>query len=222
MKKMLLISVIVAAIAVPAMASLQVRVDYGPLGTGAGNGGAFAVTVTQGPVWFHPTGSTFLTFCMEYTESVNYGSTYYVDVTNSANEGGPPVGLDPLDAKTAALYVQWLGLSNPGDTLSDKYQLAMWQLEDEVEYKAGQWVVKGTSNLIHGAYQSFTTTDVNNLIATVGSPASIGNVRVLNLWNYSNSTGYAQDLLVWVPAPAAAGLAFLGLGMLGWVKRRIA
>jgi len=48
--------------------------------------------------------------------------------------------------------------------------------------------------------------------------ADIGNVRVLNM--YTTGGGLAQDQLYLIPAPGAALLGVIGLGLVAWMRRR--
>jgi hypothetical protein len=195
-----------------------------------GDGGPFAVTVIQGSLtWLGDDGVTtiqgpsqFETFCVERSESLSFGSEYYVDIQKYADRGGVG-GTTPLEYKTAALYRQWLDgpLSGYADST---YQLAMWSLEQEAVFNGGlnKWVDAATGNPLASVYQVGQTV-VTDLIDSVGNPSDLGNVRVMTLWTSWSLTGgfsgYAQDLLV-VPVPAAVLLGMLGLTAAGLKLRR--
>jgi hypothetical protein len=199
-----------------------------------GDGGPFAVTVIQGSLtWLGDDGVTtiqgpsqFETFCLERSESLSFGSEYYVDIQTYADRGGVGGPYDYLDPKTAALYRQWLDgpLSGYADST---YQLAMWKLEEEAAFRGtwgsgGDWYDTGTLKTLVSAYQVDPTL-VDSLIASVGNPSDLGNVRVMTLWkSWSEAGGFSgavQDLLV-VPVPAAVLLGMLGLTAAGLKLRR--
>jgi hypothetical protein len=177
-------------------------------------------------------GHDFITFCVERTQNIAFGTSYDVVLNTSALSnnsfyGGP---VDPLDPRTAYLFTQFemgqlsnynyntSGVNGAGltrETSANEFQKAVWYLENELTSATGQaaaWV-----------------TEANAAVAVGGSwydqwgANSIGNVRVLNLYavGHVGEESYGnQDQLVMIPAPAAAGLGALGLLIVGWVKRR--
>ena len=77
----------------------------------------------------------------------------------------------------------------------------------------------------HEMGQSGGFTNGITALADSAAPTDIGNVRVLNLWVLDSTGTVATDVqshLTIVPAPAALVLGALGLGLVGWVKRRLA
>ena len=241
MKRIIIFSIIaLTVLTMPAMAALstQIKVTAGP---GSGEGGAFWAEVVVGSISYPgvslPTGSTFLTFCVENDEYISLGSTYWVDIQTYATEGGSGGGsgspsIDPLDAITAALYHEYLGLYGGGDTTSatgDKYQLAIWQVEEEAVYDSGQsrWE-DGNGDPLGLSYQAISEATITSLVSGV-TGTSIGDVRVMTLWgnqdgpDYVGGGGlaYRQDLLV-VPVPGAILLGMLGLSVAGIKLRRFA
>jgi hypothetical protein len=228
MKRMIILSIItLGVLATPVLASLttKIKVTDGP---GNGPGGAFWAEVTQGTISYDsvviPTGTSFLTFCIENDESVTLGKEYWVEIQTYADAGGSGGGSpDPLDPITSALYTKWLSTEDTTDAaMATKYQLAMYYQEQEAMYgNDNKWYEGTGTTLLDSAYQTYTLTNITNLIATVGSPSSIGMVRVMTLWGDADKNLFAQDLLV-VPTPAAVLLGILGLGVAGWKLRKYA
>jgi hypothetical protein len=239
MKRIIILSIIaLGVLAAPALGALttQIKVTAGPR---TGDGGAVWAEVVTGSISYDgvywPTGTSFLTFCMENDEAISMGSTYWIDIEKMTREGGSggEIGpdsfskYDPLDPVTAALYRQWLSTEDTTDAATaDKYQLAIWKQEQEAIYKNDDdnWYKGDNTTLLHSAYQGFAPTgagSIQELIDSVGSPSSIGSVRVMTLWINQDKSGFAQDLLV-VPTPAAVLLGILGLGVAGWKLRKYA
>ena len=228
MKKLILTFAALILIAAPASADLlttKIEVTDGP---GNGNGGAFWAEVKIGSIeGIGGVGSKFPTFCIENDEYFSPGNRYWIDVETVARlggSGGPSP--DPLDPVSAALYTQWLNSEDTTNAATaTKYQLAIWKVEDEAVWDAKdkRWEKgNGLNQALDGAYNAYDTVTIDTLIASVGSPSSIGNVRVMTLWSNIDKTGVQQDMLVTVPAPAAIGLGMLGLGLIGWYMRRFA
>jgi hypothetical protein len=215
-------------VTVPAMADMaQVKMTQGP---GVGNGGAFNAEVMSGTISSLGPTTKFQTFCVELIEYFNPGLTYYADSRIAAYDGGAGGGNpDYLDPVTAALYTQYLGLNNLNDDIASQYQLAIWKIEQEIEWYNNDWVKFGTTTTIHSDYQQAKfdyTTAIEPLISGVGTPATIGNVRVMTLWSDYDPTngcfsGNRQDQLV-VPVPGAILLGMIGLSAAGLKLRRFA
>jgi hypothetical protein len=168
----------------------------------------------------------FQSFCLEAYEDVAIGSTYFAKLNDEAIAGGGnlgpagPDGGDPLSPQTAWLYAQFragpagalVGYDfSPGDGRKASawaFQQAIWHLEDEVGYQN----LAGLSPLA----QSFVTQ------AGLGGWTTIGNVRVLNLYPGLYAKTVNQDMLalVTIPAPGAVLLGSLGVGLVGYLRRR--
>jgi hypothetical protein len=193
-KKLVFISAVCAFLAAPALADMIITVNDG-LGTTVG--GEYMVTVAgTDPIGVYAPGETFSTFCVEMDEHIGFGGSYYVTLSNNALMGRMPPTGDPLNAQSASIYNYWLDSLAHTSANADNVQNALWY--EEVE--GGSYIKSLNTDLMWDA----------------------SNVMVMNLWNDSAHTSYAQDLLVRVPVPPAVLLGLLGLGVVGLKLRKYA
>jgi len=206
-----------------------------PGGMGAGEmgvtsfTGATSVSMASG---VGISGNLFQTFCLETNENITTGttlswSTLGTAAVNGGYSGGSP---DPLDARTAYLYHQFVSGSLSGYNYAQgggrvasatALQLAIWQIEGEIQpgalttayggnTQAQAWVAAATAAVASGAW------------------SGIGNVRIINPVTANGDE--QQSLLIEtttvvspVPLPPAAMLGIglmAALGGIGALRRR--
>jgi len=197
----------------------EFKVELGSYGTTGG--GEFKVELGSG--WsFSPAyleyDKGFESFCVEKNEHIRFSTEYYVKISTVAILGGvsgqepPGSGQDPLDEKTAYLYQQFVSGSlkgyDYGDTgvgrvtSANALQHVFWYIEGEESTAEGGWAI-GDHSLMDMFYQ-----DALNNAAGMG----IGSVRIMNV--------YADEACTQNRAPGAILLTGLGIGLVGWLRKR--
>lgn len=176
-------------------------------------GGPFKATV-QSAFGGYARGSTFDTFCVEFTEEFYPNVTYQAQISTQAvfgHDSDGTIGYDALTSKTAWLYSTWragvLGNyvagwnadDNP-DQLTGKDPGDLYALQDVI-WQTQNWVLPPTT----GANLGLET----NLLkaATDNANGSLYNVRIMQMWDsgYVGDPLHAhQDQLILVPSPTAA------------------
>jgi len=206
-----------------------------PTTYGSTNGGEFLVTGQS------VSGDSFISFCLEVSQTINVGTTYYVDVNLGAINGGAnaatygasalspynvssyndvagSLNYDPLSPATAWLYTKYRD-----GTLNS---VAGFSYGNDVSANALQSAIWFLENEV-GSVSGLANTLV--LAAIAAGWTDTGNVRVLNLWdtrtgfagNYSYSGAHQDQLyLIPVPEPETYAMMLAGLGILGFAARR--
>jgi hypothetical protein len=196
--------VAVTAMVTPAQAdSLSigqwVNLDDAPGANANGGGGAFILNAPG-------SGNSWISFCLEVTENINFSDNFYVGgIGNNAIGGGPGYGVgvggDPLDQRTKAIYHKYRRNNTLGWTGAE-VQYAIWFLEEEV---------LGQNNAL------VTWASANAASYDFGGDV----VRVVNLLTGPRGR-HAQDQLMLqdVPEPAALGLLTVVFGAVATARRR--
>ena len=195
--------------------------------------GEFKATVAgDTAIGLYQIGDSFQTFCIEENEHLWFGYDYDCVLNTEATlggRGGAVNGVDPICPQTAYLYTLFIdeALSNydftnaSSERTTDGTELAelIHYLEEEISVAP-----------VVGSKAYAWLTDANNAVNN-GTWVGLGNVRVLNLYDYDNSdpigdetyTTFRQDILVIsepvVPEPITMGLLAVG-GLMVFRKKR--
>ncbi|MEN6373170.1 MAG: VPLPA-CTERM sorting domain-containing protein [Smithella sp.] len=234
-KSIFMFFVVAALFAVLTQSALAYQVTTtGPGGYGifqTGGGGEFTLRVDNDLMFVLSnyamatknqgnTRDTFQSFCLEENEFIYPNTTFNVEISNAAKAGGvggATNGADPISMGTAWLYSQFAkgtlvgydfaGTEPNREASASILQYAIWWLEDEKAYDAGNIFIQAAIAMFGDA--ATAKADSNGAF----------NVRVLNLTDITNGA-LRQDQLVVVPIPAAVWLFGTGLIGLVGVRRR--
>jgi len=169
----------------------------------------------------------YASICIEKDETFNYISYYGVmnekfEATLGGNVWSDGIGTsaviasngkDQLDYSSAWLFTQFV-TKNADYQNQSALQNAIHYIEAENTALTNILIGSAGWNPSKNLWQKYVE-------AALASDAdSYGGVRVINLWKDEAHTQFAQDQIVYVPAPGAVVLASMGMAFVGYLRRR--
>lgn len=156
----------------------------------------------------------FRTFCIEENIHMNFNTQFYVSLDAFAVRGTYahiPGDRHAINQKSTWVYSQWLDGALPSSYKNVDVSNALWLLQGQYTAQNTDHPTAAAVNLANSAGTAWGGMALNLWSLTVRNGAVVG-----------TPTDVQSQIVQLVPAPAAAMLGMMGLGLVGWVKRRMA
>jgi hypothetical protein len=243
MKKLILITIVCAFVAAPALGDTYLGISNITRKSGyySGSGGEFSMynslLNTDGyssktkDLFADLPPEEFQTFCIERDEYITIPDTVEVWISTTFRDGSAGSkavkgGMntdddDDLDARTAYLYTQFA----TGQLSNYNWTGGTGRAGSAEDLQRVIWNIEQelTVTFASGTQEKAWLDEANAAVASGGvwDGKGIGDVRVLNLVDPTSKTDL-QDQLYYIPVPGAVLLGILGLGAAGIKLRRFA
>lgn len=172
---------------------------------------------------------SFQTFCMELGEDIFEDTAYEVVFSDRAIIGGVGLAGDPLSVGVAWLYHEFQNgvLDGYDYDPNNNRGLRAYDLQNTIWWLEGDLLIDPNNIFSNAVVDKF-----GSAAAAMADNNGQYDVLVMNLWVEGHVGDFTwnpqeekymyliQDTLVCVPAPGAVLLGGIGVGLVGWLRKR--